>query len=740
MKKKQVTRKNKNHITIGRYSDPFMPFSNLYETGGVDTSGDSKSGSPDLPEGGHKLSGADVASILGGTLGVLQTASKNAELADTSGLESSIDTLENKPVIANTNKELLTEWNAFSPIQSVTKDQVWGKKSGDLLLNAATAAGEGAQVGTSVMPGWGTLIGAAAGGISSGLSALVGANKAKKKAAELNKQIKMANQTYEDNLRNKMNTLQRESTYKSAANYFPYGGYFDPLGSGVIDYELRKEDLLNKRLKSSIAQNFVKPVYYDMGGNTDSYNNDVTLYNEGGTHEENPMGGVPIGTDGQGNPNLVEEGEVKYKDYIFSDRLFLNKELLEKYHLPNKYDNHSFADVAEHLSEEAKERPNDPLSKKGLDDSMNKLIQAQEEVRKENMMKQQEEEEMSSVPYLPADQQQDLQKQMLMQQLEQQAQQQQQPNVYDKGGDLLRMMPIYGSAVGTLATLLSKPDYSYADDVVKSAIEQKPVPVTYTPLNTYMTYKPFDTQYGINQLQSDAAAERNAAIENAGMNRGTAMANILASDYNRMSNLGQLYSEAEKYNLNNREKVNKFNRETDQFNAQKALEANIQNQKTLQSYAENINDARKKAAEMRESIDSARATAISSGLSNLFTNLGDYGKDLQQRDWNDMLLEGDYYGVLPFNSLPSHWDDERKIRYIRNHGNEGDLSAMFPELTEKIERKIKRLEEKNKGKTPSLKDKERLDNLNKQLEIIQGGGSKTNVENKPNEKSRIHYT
>ena len=51
------------------------------------------------------------------------------------------------------------------------------------------------------------------------------------------------------------------------------------------------------------------------------WDNGVTIIGNGGTHEENPMEGVPMGVDGQGIPNLVEEGEVIFNDYVFSDRM-----------------------------------------------------------------------------------------------------------------------------------------------------------------------------------------------------------------------------------------------------------------------------------------------------------------------------------------------------------------------------------------------------------------------------------
>ena len=55
------------------------------------------------------------------------------------------------------------------------------------------------------------------------------------------------------------------------------------------------------------------------GGNL--FTNGVTTIGNGGTHESNPYEGVQMGVDPQGIPNLVEEGEVIYDDYVFSNRI-----------------------------------------------------------------------------------------------------------------------------------------------------------------------------------------------------------------------------------------------------------------------------------------------------------------------------------------------------------------------------------------------------------------------------------
>lgn len=137
--------------------------------------------------------------------------------------------------------------------------------------------------------------------------------------------------------------------------------------------------------KANFARNAAK--WHSFGGDLNTHGSDFTngqiIVGNGGTHEENPMEGVPMGMDVEGNPNLVEQGEVIFNDYVFSNRLFADGGLLESFNLPKSYDGHSFAAIAEKLGDESKERPNDPISKRGLLSSMSRLQQAQETVRQQ---------------------------------------------------------------------------------------------------------------------------------------------------------------------------------------------------------------------------------------------------------------------------------------------------------------------------------------------------------------------
>lgn len=137
--------------------------------------------------------------------------------------------------------------------------------------------------------------------------------------------------------------------------------------------------------KANFARNAAK--WHSFGGNLNTngadFSNGQIIVGNGGTHEENPMEGVPMGMDAEGSPNLVEQGEVIFNDYVFSNRLFADGGLLESFNLPKSYDGHSFAAIAEKLGDESKERPNDPISKRGLLSSMSRLQQAQETIRQQ---------------------------------------------------------------------------------------------------------------------------------------------------------------------------------------------------------------------------------------------------------------------------------------------------------------------------------------------------------------------
>ena len=105
---------------------------------------------------------------------------------------------------------------------------------------------------------------------------------------------------------------------------------------------------------------------------------DYLRVNEGGSHEENPNGGVQIGVDPEGNPNLLEEGEPVYKDYVYSDNIEAEEQFLVDNNLPKKYTGKLYSKIADDLFSEAEERPLDPISRNGLEALLGRLADAQE--------------------------------------------------------------------------------------------------------------------------------------------------------------------------------------------------------------------------------------------------------------------------------------------------------------------------------------------------------------------------
>lgn len=127
---------------------------------------------------------------------------------------------------------------------------------------------------------------------------------------------------------------------------------------------------------------------FDFGGSMsmEDLPDNLQVYGNGGTHEENPNGGIQVGVDQQGIPNFTEEGEVRYGDYVFSDRINVDPELLTEFNLApatkhqNKKANKgklSYADMAKKMIKKAGDL-NDPITKDTVDANMGRLKNAQE--------------------------------------------------------------------------------------------------------------------------------------------------------------------------------------------------------------------------------------------------------------------------------------------------------------------------------------------------------------------------
>nr|UVM92056.1 MAG: hypothetical protein [Bacteriophage sp.] len=672
-------------------------------------------------------------------------------------------------------------------------------------------------------------------------------NKAKNLTAKLNRQREIANQQAIANFRATAENVDTQNDLNALANYAAYGGpltmrytgTMSPFGNTFADggnIHIKPENrgkftrLKERTGKSSTwykehgtpeqkkmatfalnARKWKHAFGGDLNTNGGDFSNGLIMIGNGGTHEENPMEGVQMGMDAQGIPNLVEEGEVIFNDYVFSNRMKVPKAVRSKYKLREKK-GITFADAAKKIAKESEERPNDPISQNGLKAMLGELATVQEDERFKKQMKDPEF------------------RQQAMNQLSMQGQQYAQggllgrkyaglgevPNILgtpdqtdpyafygnmgrnkvtntriaqgwsnftDNNGNMLydpekgtyspdyldfrfqswlgsnygklskdwwnstnapdyfkagnksaptfdqmvgtifnpglmydkkygeahdfgryaynqykeslkpapltlsgekikgvelpklsqisvlgsnsdetkryptwmRYAPIAAAGVGVLTDALgwtNKPDYSNADAILDATANGgNYMPVSATPLGDYLTYNPFDRNYYINKLNAESGATRRAIVNQSAGNRATALAGLLAADYNTQGKLGDLARQAEEYNLGQREKVATFNRGTNQFNSEMGLKAAMANQSALA----NLRDYRLRgtmaAAEMREKARMLADANRSTNLTNFVQGLGDIGSE--NVGWNQLQWAIEHGVFGPMQGTPN---------------------------------------------------------------------------------------
>lgn len=230
-------------------------------------------------------------------------------------------------------------------------------------------------------------------------------NKAKRKAADLRRQIEAGNTWVQNSLVNNAENIGTTQMQNLLSNYAAFGGpllyskggsiHIKPENRGKFTETKRRtgkttEELTHSknpltRKRAIFAQN-ARKWHHAFGGELNTQGGDFTnglLYiDNGGSHETNPYEGVQLGVDPEGTPNLVEEGETVFNDYVFSKRLKVPKAIREKYKLRGTKDL-TFAEVSKKLAKESEERPNDPISMRGLEALMSDLANAQEGVKEQ---------------------------------------------------------------------------------------------------------------------------------------------------------------------------------------------------------------------------------------------------------------------------------------------------------------------------------------------------------------------
>ena len=546
---------------------------------------------------------------------------------------------------------------------------------GATLFNAAinpngnsTGIGNTIQSVSSFIPGIGGAIGQVAGGL---INTTFGSNINEEFVDRTNNSI--------DNL-NSFYSTATDST--SLMNDWGNAGFMshvnkDDVGSeGILSNKASnlakalnsKIDLANKRAymglfntAANISKNNALSALassYALGGQLSHggiFDDTFTTIDSGGTHETNPNNGVPIGVDSSGIPNLVEEGEVIWNDYVFSNRLKVPNKVKKKYGLK---DNSTFAEAIKKFTKESEELPHDPITRRGMDAIASELagVQEGERVKKDNsnvgnmfegggFIKEVDPLGLlgQTVNFYPASATDLLNAKrysstpVTMETLN--------PKLPDPiKQDPLRYVPIAASSAAVLNDFLggNKPDYSNLS-TYENAIKRSYRPVAARRINSYLTYKPFDVERPINALNANTAASRRAILDNSGGNRTTALTGLFALDRGYNNSIGDLYDKAFATNLTNRAKVEEYNRATDTYNNDQATKADMFNTELLGKQASMYGQL----ASAKQRILEANRLERMNNLTNFITNLSNLGRENTDRDTLRWLAE---IGALPYDA------------------------------------------------------------------------------------------
>ena len=212
-----------------------------------------------------------------------------------------------------------------------------------------------------------------------------------------------------------------------------------------------------------------------------------------------------------------------------------------------------------------------------------------------------------------------------------------------------RFAPAIGLGMAALTDALgitNKPDYTEAAQIEAATKGSSYMPVSWNPIGNKLTYKPLDRDYATNKLRAEAGATRRTLANQSGGNRGSAMAGILAADYNAQGKLGDLFRQAEEYNLAQRQQVEDFNRATNQANSQGKLQADMANQQAYANARDYALRGTMAAAEMRQKTRMAAEAAKSANLSGFLSSLGDIGYENKAMNMRRQLYATGALGLM----------------------------------------------------------------------------------------------
>ena len=637
-------------------------------------------------------------------------------------------------------------------------------------------------------------------------------NKAARKARKLRAEMRDANDYAIDTLELNADNISTGILDSLESNYAALGGFINkysdggsihinPANRGKFNATKKRtgkttEELTHSknpltRKRAIFAQN-ASHWKHAFGGHLNTNGSDfmtgLTYIDNGDTHENNPYEGVPMGADSEGTPNLVEQGEVVFNDYVYSNRLQVPKAMRKKYKLR---DNMTFADAVKYLTKSYEERPNDSISRDTAMEVLADLANVQEVIRtnkgynsdknisayggkinrfddggnkwtpsvinpykgvpnyygydKPFWMNDKGEYNKEYIDFINNVYNVDMFKKHLKDQfnwydnateeqkkspryaaiqnfidtspewyenrntiddwaisdnlfntakklaldkntgimhvgdmfaqykrgkanslmpnglfpnnlndriktpdLIKNAGKEEPPLYLGRSNEALRYAPAIGLGAAVISDALgitNNPEYENAARI-EAASRADYKPVGFERLGNYLKYKPFDTDYLLNRMDTDAAASRRAIANQSAGNTGAAIAGILASDYNTIGRLGEAKIAADKENFARRAQVEEFNRATNQYNSQGALQADIANQGAYANAIGRRLTGLTTAAQMRQGIKDAAEANRAANISEFLSALGDIGYENKSMNIIRRLAESGALGGL----------------------------------------------------------------------------------------------
>ena len=363
---------------------------------------------------GSSIGGAALSGVQG-VAGVLGTSLQMAQSPDTSIYYNQLDQAgmfrDGKTWDIN---QLMEQRNSIAPIHTTYED-IGGISDLGIAGGTLSAGAQGAMTGLQIGGPWGALIGGVIGTGAGLAGGLIGRSKAKAQVDAINMANKYQQEQNDLYFNLQADKIQDYQFGKLFANRAAEGGGIhikkenkgkftaaakrnhmsvQEFAKHVLSAKNKDKYSATMRKRANFARNAAGWSHAE-GGQIETISdmtkfnthggyyapNNLVRINTGGTHEQNTNGGVQIGMDAQGIPNLVEQEENIYNDYVFSNRIKASKAQLKHFGLPEKYEGLTMTTIADKLSEEARQRPNDAVSSNGMGAMLDRLIACQEDIK-----------------------------------------------------------------------------------------------------------------------------------------------------------------------------------------------------------------------------------------------------------------------------------------------------------------------------------------------------------------------